>query len=321
MMSCSYSLTLLKAICSLLILCGCATAPLAQTSEIPGAFVDIGYGARPMGMGGAFVALADDANAVLWNPAGLTRLDGSQLTGMYGHQMGVVPYGFVGFATPLSERMGLGVGVMYSGDAALKEMTALFSLAHSLIPGLDAGLSAKTRWATYGNNPDGAWDPGGGNRQVQGHALGFGCDLGVIYAVNQRTTVGFMWRDFVAPLSWEAQNDAGTAQGGGESIPMTLIFGTAHRLGDGVTISLNFDRSLTSDTADRVRMGYENQLWEMLFLRLGYGQQISATPDRFYTLGLGVAGDVRETWHLGFDMAYLFHELANTPRVSLTLDF
>jgi len=274
-----------------------------------------------MGMGGAFVALADDANAVLWNPAGLIRLDRSQLTGMYGHQMGVVPHGFLGFARPLSERMGLGVGLIYSGDAALREMTALFSLARSLIPGLNVGLSAKTRWATYGHNPDGAWDPGGGNRQVQGHALGFGCDLGVIYAVNQRTTVGFMWRDLVAPLSWEAQNDAGTAQGGGESIPMALTFGTAHRLRDGVTVSLNFDRSLTSDTADRVRMGYENQLWEMLFLRLGYGQQINATPDRFYTVGLGVAGDVRETGHLGFDIAYLFHELANTPWVSLTLDF
>ncbi len=29
------------------------------------------YGARPMGMGGAFTAVADDANAPYWNPAGL----------------------------------------------------------------------------------------------------------------------------------------------------------------------------------------------------------------------------------------------------------
>ena len=34
-----------------------------------------GSGARAMGMGGAFIAVADDATAISWNPAGLTRLD------------------------------------------------------------------------------------------------------------------------------------------------------------------------------------------------------------------------------------------------------
>lgn len=33
----------------------------------------LGTGARPRAMGSAFVSLADDANAVFWNPAGLTR--------------------------------------------------------------------------------------------------------------------------------------------------------------------------------------------------------------------------------------------------------
>ncbi|MBN1384596.1 MAG: type IX secretion system membrane protein PorP/SprF [Elusimicrobia bacterium] len=44
------------------------------------AFKDSGWGTRPCGMGGAFVAVADDANAPLWNPAGikyLTRLEGN----------------------------------------------------------------------------------------------------------------------------------------------------------------------------------------------------------------------------------------------------
>ena len=38
-------------------------ATLAQA-----AFVDVGLGARPVGLGRAFVALADDANAMLYNP-------------------------------------------------------------------------------------------------------------------------------------------------------------------------------------------------------------------------------------------------------------
>ena len=30
-------------------------------------------GTRPLGMGGAFIAVADDGNTITWNPAGLPR--------------------------------------------------------------------------------------------------------------------------------------------------------------------------------------------------------------------------------------------------------
>jgi hypothetical protein len=45
-------------------------------------FLEVETGARPMGMGGAFVAVADDVTAVHWNPAGLAELGGFQLFGM-----------------------------------------------------------------------------------------------------------------------------------------------------------------------------------------------------------------------------------------------
>ena len=38
------------------------------------AFNDIGVGARPLGLGGAFVALADDGNAASYNSAGLSLM-------------------------------------------------------------------------------------------------------------------------------------------------------------------------------------------------------------------------------------------------------
>ena len=37
------------------------------------------HGAKPMGMGGAFTAIANDASAIYWNGAGLTQLSGTQL--------------------------------------------------------------------------------------------------------------------------------------------------------------------------------------------------------------------------------------------------
>src|SRR4029453_506818 len=42
-------------------------------------------GARALGMGGAFVAVADDATAVVANPAGLTLLQRPEISAQYKH--------------------------------------------------------------------------------------------------------------------------------------------------------------------------------------------------------------------------------------------
>ncbi len=47
--------------------------------KLGGSDLGMGVGARAMGMGGAFVSVADDASAVFWNPAGLVKLTNNQL--------------------------------------------------------------------------------------------------------------------------------------------------------------------------------------------------------------------------------------------------
>ncbi len=37
-------------------------------------------GARPMGMGETFIGIADDANTLYWNPAGLPQLQRQEFT-------------------------------------------------------------------------------------------------------------------------------------------------------------------------------------------------------------------------------------------------
>ena len=50
-------------------------AQALQRIEIPSSFNPVGSGARALGMGGAFIAVADDATAASWNPDGLMQLD------------------------------------------------------------------------------------------------------------------------------------------------------------------------------------------------------------------------------------------------------
>ena len=57
---------------------GCHTTLSAQVilgTEIPSSFNPVGSGARALGMGGAFIAVADDATAASWNPGALMQLD------------------------------------------------------------------------------------------------------------------------------------------------------------------------------------------------------------------------------------------------------
>jgi len=56
---------------------------LVAPSLVEAAFLDGGWGARPIGMGGAFTAVADDSNAPLFNPAGITQIQGHEFTAMY----------------------------------------------------------------------------------------------------------------------------------------------------------------------------------------------------------------------------------------------
>ncbi|MFQ5866593.1 MAG: PorV/PorQ family protein [bacterium] len=89
-------------------------------------FLKIEVGARPVAMGGAFVAVADDANTTYWNPAGLAQLEEREITAMHNEWLEDIRYEFLGFVQPIkSERgaRGFGVGVMCLYTSGLEERT------------------------------------------------------------------------------------------------------------------------------------------------------------------------------------------------------
>jgi len=81
-----------------------------------GAFLETGVGARALGMGGAYVAVASDATAIYWNPAGLVSLKTIQVHGMHSERFaGIVNRDFAGVGIPLGERLTLGFGFVRLG--------------------------------------------------------------------------------------------------------------------------------------------------------------------------------------------------------------
>ena len=55
----------------------------AQSSNYAAEVLTKGVGARPLAMGGAFAAAANDATAAYWNPAGLALIDDIEITTMH----------------------------------------------------------------------------------------------------------------------------------------------------------------------------------------------------------------------------------------------
>ena len=75
-------------------------------------FLEIGVGARALGMGSAYVTLADDGTAFYWNPAGLSYIQGTCFSAMYGPQFGSI-------SDPLGNYHVLGIAHAIRDDAVI----------------------------------------------------------------------------------------------------------------------------------------------------------------------------------------------------------
>lgn len=111
-----------------LILVLCLTLPVlpsgAHGAKYAGEFMALGGGARAMGMGGAFLAVADDATAGFWNPAALAAVGGFrgapqdwQSILMHSERFGdLIDYNFGAVAFPLGNgESGWGITLIHMG--------------------------------------------------------------------------------------------------------------------------------------------------------------------------------------------------------------
>jgi len=104
----------------------CAALPwqTARASWNAANFLKFGIGARAMGMGNSFVAVADDATAVYWNPAGLARIEENQVFMSYAERFGAgVQDQCLGVALKWRERINVGFAMARASVGDIKHTT------------------------------------------------------------------------------------------------------------------------------------------------------------------------------------------------------
>ena len=109
------------------------------------AFENVGLIARPMGMGGAYTALASDASAMVWNPAGLAKLTKPEIGLNYLELYGLVNYSFVAWAQPMQDGRAIGAGLSSSSDpeGLYQELVLDLSAAEEIRENLHVGFNIK----------------------------------------------------------------------------------------------------------------------------------------------------------------------------------
>lgn len=180
-----------------------ATAGLAQVSDP----MSIGVGARALGMGRSYVAVAEDADALFMNPAGLASSGNPKMTSMYTNLLGDVTYAVIGGVYPYDEKSAIGAGVINASSSSI------------MLTNSDGSSAGDGRWSnsvvflsagTYLNNlppfknvekdvlVGGSVkyyaNSGGGSNDVVDVAsaagYGYSADLGLLYPANDYLTLG-----------------------------------------------------------------------------------------------------------------------------------
>lgn len=303
-----------------------------ELSGIPGAFVDVGYGARPVAMGSAYVGLADGPFSIQWNPAGMAHHDSTKIAFSYIDQMGLFEYQHLAGSYPFGDNYGIGLAAVSTGNEAYRELTVEAGIAGSY-RAWTVGLGIKYRNASYGNNtlsPDNyaVFEPNeiekGISNQVSGSANGFGLDLGVMYRPDPRVSVGLRVRDLIAPMQWNSEVENPNLEARGsyvENIPTEVALGTAYFVRENVVITTDYVPALLDGTVNKIRVGGEATLLEVISLRGGIEQRINDRSDEKYSLGFGINVPIRDELYVKADYTYRFEQINSTQHITLSVSF
>ncbi|HAM37021.1 MAG TPA: hypothetical protein DEB40_00210 [Elusimicrobia bacterium] len=234
----------------------------ASVSGAPGSYLDFAGGIQVSGMGRAFVGLAEGADAVAWNPAGLALLRPNVIGFMHTQTAESARLDYLGYAQPIYRWGGMGLSYMRLDSGSLPE-TNEYNQEVGKFSDVEQAIMLG-----YGITPMNPLSVGGtfkfAQQKVSGSsANGWGMDLGLLARFRNHFRVGMRVQNLIAPsLRYETARD---------SFPRLVTLGLAGKwLDDRLLLSADLEKGADAARGFNWRLGAEGTLWKVAKLRAGF---------------------------------------------------
>ena len=319
---------------ALSLISGSAMAQIVQTTAVP--FLQIEPDSRAAGMGMTGVAVADNASAIFWNPAGLAGQEGGEITFTHAPWLPALgadlffeyfagKYAVEGIGTFAGHLTFLNLGEQQQtdeqgtviGNFRSYDLAVGLSYGRTLTPTLSVGTGLRLIYSNLAGN----FEVGGEQTRA---GVSVGVDLGLLWkpnigGENLQPSLGFNLANMGPRISYTNNPDP-------DAIPSNLRLGGAldYHLDDfnRLTFALDLNKLIVSrDTAGNYKP-FTSALfstWEPITVDIdgsGPGQPEQVSVFRQFTLGTGL-----EYWYndlFALRTGYFYEDPANGNRQFLT---
>jgi len=306
-------------------------------------FLEIEVGSRALAMGGAFVAVADDATALYWNPGGLSRLPRTMTTLTHTEWIADISFDYAGAVIPISSSDAVGLSVTSLTMDDMKVRTIFYPEGTGeFFAASDLAIAG-----AYGRSLTDRFSIGFSGKFIQQKlwhmsASSFALDVGVLFTTQFKDMrLGMSISNFGSKMrldgiDTQVNYDVSATKAGNNdkiianlktdswSLPLLFRVGVAMDLINTARnkVTMAVDAVHPNDNAEYVNAGVEYGLNQNIFLRAGYKSLFLKDSEESFTLGGGLAYDIMGKLNLRLDYAYLnFGVLDNVQRFSLGFDF
>lgn len=292
---------------------GAAAQDVTKVGTTAAKFLSIPVGARALGMGGAFVALSDDASGMYWNPSGIVSEHKSEALFAHANWLADINFNFAGVTMPISEAGTAGVSFTSLSMSDMErttedkpEGTGQFFSAGSFAVGI-----------SYAHRLTDLFSIGATVKYVNEHiwnssATGFALDIGTLFTTpfpglkfgaaisNFGTKMQMTGDDLLVQKDISPNNGNNPAINANLStdqfdLPLNLRIGFAYQpmSGDDHELTLCVDAQHPNDNSESISVGGEFVGFQrILALRAGYKSIGQKDTEEQYTFGGGLRYEV-----------------------------
>ncbi len=292
-----------------------ATEPFAKVGTYSLQFLKIGVSARGSGMGGAFTAIANDATATFWNPAGMVDITRTDISLSYTWWPADIKLNYAAGAFTLPFVPGTW-GVSARALTMDPQVVRTIYLPEGTGEEFDAGdMSFGLSYAKFFTDKfsSGATVHFIHSGLAEKSVNTFAFDFGLIYRIGLwGMRLGMMIQSLGSEVDYDSRSS--------KMPTMFKVAMAATPYSQGVnSLQGVFEFTHPSDNQERVNLGAEYGFNQFFFLRGGYNFNTDAEG---LSAGMGLRIDTSQTSDLTFDYAWNdFDFLGNVHRISLGFSY